>query len=161
MNPWTCTEYKKHYSESVRTGIRLRLEAGIDVTTRSLFIDFGKWLRKNYIFPIRINVYIKNCETVKLLNGKITYGAFRWFGTYDEPYIRIPVKPDAQSISEYTSSEIREMALSSFVHELTHYFQWVNRLEQTNRSSEWQANYYRYRIIEQYCNDRGIKYPME
>ena len=69
MNPWSSKKYKKVYDNSdVRTGIALRFEKGVHSDIKSLFTDFTKWLRKNYCFPIRIVVYIKESETIKLMN---------------------------------------------------------------------------------------------
>lgn len=158
MNPWKCKKYRKIYDDSVRTGIYLRFEKGIDPRLRALFLDFARWLRIKYEFPLRVNVYIQNREKVRLLSGAMAFGSFRWFGAMDEPYIRIPAAYDVESTPERSVQETHESILSSFVHELTHYFQWVNQLEQTDRSSEWQANYYRYRIIEQYYQDRKQKW---
>ena len=45
--------------------------------------------------------------------------------------------------------------MSSLVHELTHYFQYVKGLEQTDYNSERQANYYRFKILELFYNDKN------
>lgn len=155
MNPWLSKKYKKIYDNAdVRTGIALRFEKGVHSDIKSLFLDFAKWLRKKYYFPIRVVVYVKESETVTLMNGNVAWGSFRYFDTFDEPYIRIPTG----DYSEQAEIEGKENAaytiLSSLVHELTHYFQWVNQIEQTDRGSEWQANYYRNRIIDLYLSDK-------
>ena len=36
------------------------------------------------------------------------------------------------------------------MHELSHYFQWVLDVEQDDKTSERQANYFRYRIIDKF-----------
>jgi len=154
MNPWKCTRYRRIYSEDVRKGIHLHFEKGIDSELRALFLSFAGWLRRNYAFPIRVNVYVKNCVKIRLLDGRMAYGGFRYWGIHDEPYIRIPAKPETELLNVYTKEEIEEQILSSFVHELTHYFQWINQIEQSDRSCEWQANYYRYRMIEQYKREK-------
>lgn len=157
MNPWKCRNYEKFYDDLVRKGISLHFEGGIDPDFRRLVMDFTRWLRKNFVFPIHVNVYIKNCEKVKLLNGQMAFGAFRWFGIYDEPYIRLPAKPDTGTMLKYPAQEVHETILSSLIHELTHYFQWVNQMTQIDRVSEWQANYYRYRLIEAYERDTACR----
>lgn len=111
-------------------------------------------VRMNYHFPIRLTVYVKESETITLMNGDVAWGSFRFFDTFDEPYIRIPTG-DYLIRAEIEGKEIAALSiLSSLVHELTHYFQWVNDFEQTDRGSEWQANYYRNRIIDLYLSDR-------
>lgn len=155
MNPWKSNRYKKIYNDAdIRTGIAFRFEKGVHADIKTLFIDFAKWLRNNFNFPIRVAVYIKSSETVTLRNGNIAWGSFKYFGTYDEPYIRIPTGDYLQQAESVGKEEAAYAILSSLVHELTHYFQWINQLEQTDRSSEWQANYYRYRIIDLYLNDK-------
>ena len=155
MNPWKVTNFKRIYCNSdVRTGIALRFDKGVHSDIKILFTDFTKWLRKNYFFPIRVVVYIKESETITLMNGSIAWGSFRYFDTYDEPYIRIPTGDYLQQAESAGKEEAALSILSSFVHELTHYFQWVNQFEQSDRGSEWQANYYRYRIIDLYLKSK-------
>lgn len=149
MNPWKCTHYRKIYTDpSIPAGLRFRFEKGVHEEIRTLFLDFGKWLRKNYAFPIRVTIYVKTCSRVRLLSGTMAYGSFRWFGDFDAPYIRIPVGDYPGNATESEREAAADSILSSLVHELTHYLQWANRFEQSDRSSEWQANYYRYRIID-------------
>ena len=160
MNPWKSKNFKKTYdNKNIRTGIALRFEKGVHNDIKSLFTDFTKWLRKNYCFPIRVVVYVKETETIKLINGNTAWGSFRYFDTFDEPYIRIPTgdyldraKIDGEENAAYT-------ILTSFVHELTHYFQWVNQFEQSDKSSERQANYYRNKIIDLYLNEKENTKP--
>ncbi|MDD4495489.1 MAG: hypothetical protein PHV32_14325 [Eubacteriales bacterium] len=114
-------------------------------------MDFSKWLRQNYEFPILVQIYIKKCEKVQLANGMWTYGSF-WYpnSLLIEPYIRIPTGDYLERVKERGQDAALEEILSSLVHELTHYFQWINQIDQSERSSEWQANYYRYRILDLY-----------
>lgn len=158
MNPWKSKKYKNIYKNShTRTGISLRFDKGVHKDIRTLFINFTKWLRVNYDFPIHVVVYVKESETVTLSNGCIVWGAFRFFDTFDEPYIRIPTGDYLKQAEAVGKKEAAYTILSSLVHELTHYFQWVNQFEQTDRGSEWQANYYRYRIIDLYLDKEDVK----
>ena len=155
MNPWKAKNYNKIYENSgVRKGLALRFEKGVHSDIKLLFTDFAKWLRKNYHFPIRVTVYVKESETIKLMNGSMAWGSFKYFDTFDEPYIRIPTGDylkQAELVGEETAAYT---ILTSFVHELTHYFQWINGFEQTEEKSERQANYYRNRIIDLYLSDK-------
>ena len=155
MNPWKSQNFKRIYDyQNIRTGIALRFEKGVHSDIKLLFTDFTKWLRKNYCFPIRVAVYIKESETVTLRNGSVAWGSFRYFDTFDEPNIRIPTGDYLKQAEIEGKENAAYTVLSSFVHELTHYFQWVNQLEQTDESSERQANYYRNRIIDLYLNEK-------
>lgn len=138
-------------------GVALHFEKGIDPEFRKLCISFVKWLRKNYCFPVHLNIYVKDCEKIRLLNGKMAYGGFRYFDT-KPPYIRIPAKIDPQEYEGDEDFEIYYSILGSLVHELTHYYQWVAGLEQSDAVSERQANYFRFRIIEQFCEDCDLPF---
>lgn len=161
MNPWKAKKYIKIYENSdVRTGIALRFEKGVHEDIKSLFNDFAKWLRTNYDFPIRVVVYVKESETVTLRNGNVAWGSFRYFDTFDEPYIRIATGDYLEKAELVGKENAGYTILSSLVHELTHYFQWINQFEQSDRGSEWQANYYRNRIIDLYVEGKENIYDI-
>lgn len=151
MNLWQrYSQNRKGVDKSL--GISLHFEKGIEPEFRSLCIRFANWLRNNYSFPVHINIYIKDCETIRLVGGQMAYGGFRYFENRC-PYIRIPARIGPHIREEYEDIEIYYSILSSLVHELTHYYQWVAGLDQTNSVSERQANFFRFRIIEQFCKD--------
>ena len=60
---------------------------------------------------------------------------------------------EAGLLEENTREEIYESILSSLVHELTHYYQWVLDLKQSKAVSERQAIYFRYRIIDKFYQE--------
>ena len=154
MNIWQ--QFEKRPDKDIKDqGISFHYEKGIELVLKKQYVDFSGWLRKNYCFPVHINIYILNQEKVKLSSGVWAYGSFRWFENRP-PRIKIPSKIEYDLLSEYTYDEIYEQILSSLVHELTHYFQWVLRLEQSNAVSERQANYYRYRIIDKYKKEMSV-----
>ncbi len=146
MNLWQTFELKRN-TAATSGGIYFHYQKGIEPDLKQKYISFAKWLRANYIFPVRLNVYILNCEQVRLRSGQMAYGSFRWYSART-PNIRVPSAIEPELLREYTKDEIYEQILSSLVHELTHYYQWVLGLEQSNAVSERQANYYRYRIID-------------
>ncbi|MBO7519147.1 MAG: hypothetical protein J6T73_00070, partial [Clostridia bacterium] len=75
--------------------------------------------------------------------------SFKWFNKRT-PIIKIPSSVGEELKQEYTNEEINEMILSSLIHEITHYYQWVEGLKQTNAITERQANFYRYRILNEF-----------
>ena len=147
MNLWQNFEIDK--TKWMNSGISFRYEKGIDKELKRKFTLFAKWLRRTYVFPVHMNVYVKDCIKVRLLSGAMAYGSFRWFEDR-APYIRIPAKIDSQLYETFSREELYEQVLSSLVHELSHYYQWFLGLEQDNATSERQANYFRYRIIDKY-----------
>lgn len=151
MNLWQ--NFESNFGTQLKNeGISFHYQKGIEADLRKKYISFANWLRKNYIFPIHINVYVLNYERIRLLNGRMAYGSFRWFEKR-APFIRIPSAIETNLLGEYTKEEIYDQILSSLVHELSHYYQWFLGLEQSNAVSERQANYFRYRIIEKYYSD--------
>ena len=146
MNLWQKFERKRNISYT-DCDFSFHFEKGIEPDLKRKYICFAKWLRKNYFFPVHINIYVLDCEQVRLRSGQMAYGSFRWYSTRT-PNIRVPSAIEPELLAEYTKDEVYEQILSSLVHELTHYYQWVLGLEQSNAVSERQANYYRYRIID-------------
>ena len=150
MNLWQSFEVSRE-TKYENQGISFHYQKGLDADLKKKYISFAAWLRKNYIFPVHVNVYILNCTTIRLINGKTAYGSFRYFPKRN-PFIRIPSAVESELLNEYTIDEIHEQILSSLVHELSHYYQWILGADQSNAASEWQANYFRYKIIEKYYN---------
>lgn len=155
MNPWKL--YSLPQANCPSQGVSLHFEKGIDPEFRNCCISFIKWVRKHYCFPVHLNIYIKNCEKIRLWDGSMAYGGFRYSETRP-PCIRIPAAISPELQARYEALDIFYSVLGSLSHELTHYFQWVAGLEQTDADSERQANYYRFRIIRQFCMDCGLPY---
>lgn len=138
-------------------GLSLHFEKGIEPQFRTLCMQFAAWLRKHYSFPVHINIYIKDCEKIRLVGGQMAYGGFRYFENRP-PYIRIPARVEPEVREAYEDMDIHYAILGSLAHELTHYYQWVAGSAQTEAVSERQANYFRFRIIEQFCKDCDLPY---
>lgn len=156
MNLWQRFERDRN-GDTPTKGVSLHFEKGIEPEFRKLCIQFVRWLRKNYCFPVHVHIYIKDCEKIRLLNGQMAYGGFRYF-EHRPPYIRIPARVEAHLREEYEDLDIYYSILSSLVHELTHYYQWVADLDQSKAVSERQANFYRYRIIAQFCKENDLPF---
>lgn len=148
MNLWEKFELTQNPGIT-NQGIFFHYQPGIDPELKRRFLNFSRWIRRNYLFPVRLNVYVLNCEKVKLRNGAMVYGTFRWYPKRP-PNIQIPSAVEPEVKEELPMEEIYDAVLSSLVHELTHYFQWASGAKQSNAISERQANYYRFRIIDQF-----------
>jgi len=149
LNPWECKKWRKIYaSKKFRHGIVILSEDTVPQNIRDEFSQFNKWLINHFDFPIQIKTTLINSKMVQMNNGAWTYGIFKYYSSNRYPVIKMPV----------ASGEINwdiEDILGSYVHELTHYFQWLNQYEQTDQESERQANYHRYRKIRNYYKDIG------
>ena len=146
---------QKNLPNAESAKISFHYEKGIDETLKRKYMNFARWLRKSYVFPVRLHVYILNVERLALKTGRLVYGKICWYPKR-APLIKVPSAIDVTLFEEYTIDEIHEQILSSLVHELTHYYQWVKGLEQSNATAERQANYFRYRIIEEYYEQEQI-----
>ncbi len=151
MGLWNDFKLEKNIN-SVNEGVSLHFESGIEEGLKKEYLSFVKWLRKKYIFPVHMHIYILNIEKVRLSNGSLAYGSFRWYNRRN-PRIKIPSLINYDEYKGISKEEIYLMVLSSLVHELTHYYQWIKYEEQEDLKSERQADYYRYNILKLYYKD--------
>lgn len=156
MNPWIMKSCNKNKESMNRGGLRLRFENGVDQELREAYLRFAAWLRTVYEFPIRVPIYIKNCDFIVAVDKDLVAGTF--FGPYDksqEPYIKIAA---GEFRKERKRREHRELAYdfcAVLAHELTHYFQWINNQSLTERGEEWQATFYGNRVVYEYIEATG------
>lgn len=159
MTIWKCDKWKKIYDGyEVRNGLRLRFEDGVDEDVKIAFKDFSKWLRKEYIFPVRVTIYVHYAMKIMARDGELVYGTF--LGPYDklqEPYIKISVGDYDNESKRNGKREILISYLHTIAHELTHYFQWVNQLELTKKGEEAQATRSAGIIVDDYIRARNKK----
>ena len=148
MNLWE--KFEKKNCKLLNSKINIRFTKDVDKNLRNYYLQFIKYLRGKYVFPYPLNIYIKNDYKVKLSDGTMTYGKFFWYYNENKCYIVIPSKIEEWLLEEYTLEEEYKMIMGSLVHELTHYFQNVLYKDQKNNISEKQANYYRYRILDEW-----------
>lgn len=104
-----------------------------------------------YVFPYRLNIYAVNKYQVKLMDGRLAWGKFHWYESKDS-YIVIPSKIDKDELNGYTLEEEYTAVLGELIHELTHYFQMCLDLKQSDKASEKQADYYRFKILDEWRN---------
>lgn len=157
MHIWTLENWKKFYPENsnVRHGLRLRFDTDIDPEVKRALKEFGKWLRTEFYFPIRIPVYVKAQKKIKAKDGEMVYGTFfEPCNRYDEPYIRIAAGDYPNLLNKWDKDNALASNLSCLAHELTHYFQWINALELTDIGRERQATKYASYILSEYSETR-------
>lgn len=139
----------RFYSDSAqKSNLSLHFAHGIDPEAKKSICGFIRYLRKEFFFPIRCNVYFCDREKFRSAKGGYCYGIF--FSndqsngrTY--PQIYVPAKIELYSVCH------------SLCHELTHYFQWYFFLDREKdcRSLEIQASRYANRIVEDYAHEYG------
>lgn len=140
-----------------RKGLRLRFDKDIKSEVKDSFLGIARWLRSNYSFPMRVPVYVKSSVRVKARDGDYCAGIF--FEPYhynDEPYIRIATGDYDTLVQERGVLQAKIALLFPLLHELTHYYQWINSVELTEIGKERQANRYAQEVMEDYIEYLGL-----
>ena len=142
----TNTEENIHFyrDSSPKSNLSLHFAVAIDRDAKKNICRFVRYLRKEFFFPIRCNVYFCNQEKFHSSKRGYCYGIFY---SNEEgrgriyPQIYIPANMDLFSV------------YYSLSHELTHYFQWyfLYYNKKGNRSLEIQASKYATRVLKDYC----------
>lgn len=136
-----------------RTGLRVRSERGVNSEVRRACLEFAKWLRKEFEFPIRVVIYLKKDYQIKNRFTKELVSA-TFFAPYDkeeEPYIRIATGDYVELLEELGKDDALASILNSIAHELGHYYQWIDDEELEEKSAEDTADY----IMDLYLDTRN------
>lgn len=158
MNIWKCDYWKTIInvnSSFNRSGLRLHFQKGVDEEVKRSCSEFAVWIRKQYYFPIRLPIYFKASEYVKIKTGEFVSAKF--FEPFDrtvEPYISIATGDVIEIEKNYGQDNALAAVLSSMAHEITHYFQWINDIRLSDKQAERQAKYYQKKIIREYALTR-------
>ena len=156
MNIWTTDKWKKYYGEyPYPNGLRVRYEKGIDPEVKRAIKECVNWLRSKYVFPKRVHVYIKANRRVMAKNGEMVCGTFfRPADRNKEPYIRVATGDYMELLGKRGKDNALAAMLYTVIHELTHYFQWLNDLDLTLIGEERQATNYSKTIMFDYSETR-------
>ena len=152
MHIWRIDKWKKYYEGiNVRSGLWLRFDREVDPEVKRACKEFCCWLRKKYYFPVRVPVYIRNKYKVKAFDGEMVKAFFGYYQERShEPYVSVAVGDYSRVLNKWGKDNALSSILGSIAHELTHYFQWINGLELTERGEERQANTYVDYIMDEY-----------
>lgn len=156
---WTINNWEKNIDmkhEGHRKGLRIRFDKGVDSEVRRACKEFAKFIRKEYFFPIRVTVYIKNTMRIKAMDGDLVYGIF-WRVDDDytvEPKVRVAAGDYLELCAKWGKDSALTAILLTIAHELTHYFQWINSLELTEIGQERQATKYARFVLDDYAETR-------
>lgn len=155
---WHSDQWKKHINpndSTIQRGFHLHFEKGVDESVRIFCRSFAKWLRTEFRFPLRLNVYIKSDYRIKAKDGEAVVGTMWRPEDYDflkngYPYIRLAVGDYCELVEERGEEQAMWAILATFAHELTHYYQYINDLPLTEIGEERQASAYVNRILQAY-----------
>ena len=155
---WTIEKWTRNpaiIEESRKTGLRLRFEKDVDPDVKRECLKFAKWLRKEYRFPVRVCVYIKNKRRIKAIDGEYVCGTFWRPDNYrDYPFIRLAAGDYSEMCSEEGPVNAIYEIILCMAHELTHYYQWINSLKLTLIGEERQAQNYSSFILNEYIDHK-------
>ena len=129
----------------------MRFDKNVDEEVRRACLEFGKWLRQEYYFPIRVPIYVKSAYKLKTRDGGLVIGTF--FEPFDrskEPYARIATGDYYDLIAKWGKNDAIYSILHTIAHELSHYFQWINDVKLTPIGEERQATNYAYYVMYDY-----------
>ena len=140
-----------------RTGLRMRYENNVSPEIKNLFKEMASWIRQRFFFPVRVPVYIKSKRRIKSKDGDLCVSTSLWPYDYaEEPYIRIATGDYEELVKERGKLQANIAILLPLLHELTHYFQWINSEKLTLIGEERQASRYANDLMEEYLEDKGL-----
>ena len=149
MNVWKNNV--SNYYDNCRWGVRLVSEKNVDRDLNKACKELLKWLRNHYQFPIRVPIYLLSRPMIKTRSGKLVSATF--LAPYDrlvEPFIKVAVGDYEELKNKCGRDNAIAAIFTSILHELTHYFQWINQVDFNER----QAIYYAKKIINDYAMTR-------
>ena len=156
---WTLENWEKNIDlddKNHRTGLRLKFDKGVDIEVRKACKEFAAFMRREYFFPIRVPVYLKNQKKLKCMDGSFAYGTFFETISYKvEPYIRIAVGDYNDRCISWGKESAMIAILLTISHELTHYFQWINDLKLTPIGKERQATMYSNYVLDEFFESKN------
>lgn len=133
-------------------GLRMHFQPGVDAEVRVFLLDFARWLRREFLFPLRLNVYVKKARRIKAMDADLVVGTTWRPASYDQaPYIRLATGDYEELVAERGKENAKWALLHTFAHELTHYYQHINDLRLTPRGEERQATIYAGYILSDYA----------
>lgn len=160
---WCLNKWKRNIDiteEDHKFGLRMHYESKVDPEVREHLDKFAKWLRREFVFPLRVNVYVKAARWIKAQDGDMVVGTILRPADYHEcPYIRLATGDYPDLVMELGRDRAILAILHTFAHELTHYYQHINALALTDRGEERQAKSYADDIILEYIEVSELQYP--
>lgn len=106
-----------------KTGIIIRGSRGKREVKDSV-IQFAKWLRKKYEFPIKVAVYLLPGKSFTTIDGDEVVASFRWFNINENPRIRLSTGDYSTLCKEFGKAGAIESILISLARQIIRYQNW-------------------------------------
>lgn len=151
-NIWYLNDWTKHVKNmELKKGVYVKIDKNVPIPVRAFYLSFVRWIRMNFEFPIKVTIYIKDGYRIKAKDGEMVVGTF-WrpyiYGT--TTYIRIATGDYYELLKQNNEEQVMWSMLLTLTHELTHYFQYINKLPLTEIEEEKQAEKHSNYILQQY-----------
>jgi len=138
----------------INKGVYLRFSKGFDKDLKQIVQAFVRWIRKNYCFPIKLNIILMDSQYVvnSLTGEEVSASIFLPFDKSQSPRAQV-------SIGDYKSLDVDNLfcaecaVLVSIAHEITHYYQWLKDETGQGELSEKQARYKSKQVVNKYLDD--------
>ncbi len=129
MNPWECKQYKELYKNTNNEGGISIYFGKSPYELKNVVSNFISWIEIKYEFPIKVYIDFVHKNYVKMRSRRKVSGIFCWDDTEDDVGIIIPIK-------EYPKKCDIADIMVSLIHELTHYMEWINKIEQSEDETD-------------------------
>ena len=158
MNLWLRSDWQRYIDTTLpyyRSGVRLRFDKDVDSEVKRACKEMIQWLRAQYYFPMRVPIYVRSLRRIRTSDHDLVCGKF-WApcDMRQEPYICIATGDYPELLQKWEQDDALASILGCILHELTHYFQWINGVESSIRGWEWQATFYKHKILSEYAETR-------
>lgn len=134
-------------------GIVLHFSKDFDKNLKVVIQYFVRWVRKQYCFPIKLVINIKNTSYVvnSITGEKATASIFLPFDKNRLPHMQVSIG-NYEDLKEIDLLSADCNVLESIAHEITHYYQWLKDDAGTGNFSERQARYKAKQIVYKYLD---------
>lgn len=149
-NPKICIPDRKD-------GLRIFYDKEVHPEVKAAFQRLAAWIRERFYFPVRVNARICSAERVTARDGSRSVGlCFMPDNQAENCQIKIATGDYEKLVRERGTLQARIAIILPFLHELTHYYQWINSVELTPVGEERQAARYADDLMGEYLHDIGV-----
>ena len=156
MDIWKSDKWRMFYADKTyRSGIRMIYDKDVNPEVKRAINNMLSWLRNNFVFPVRLRVYVKKDLRIKSSDGDMVPDLFFWpYNRLDEPYIKLATGDYQHLLKRLGKDDALATILSALLRELTHYFQWLNDIRLTLLGEQRQATWYARMRLDEYSETR-------
>ena len=149
---WIDKEFKKHYNDSSKNGIRLFFDRNLSNDVKNEVKNYVRFLRNNYFFPVRCYIHFTNNYKYYSFNASNSF----CYGIFFTPEESRGMYPSIFLPSRIRKKDNVKTVLSSLTILLTYYFQWYffEDKKRSQRSLNIEANEYVRFLIEEYNKEK-------